>query len=101
MVAHQHAGVNPKTGLLAGFAQRLQESLPLLVILERFGGEIGPKSIKATTGVGFAYNALPRSVSNVLSVYCAQVHARPKSWKSGVVGILYVLFRRHRLAKKQ
>jgi hypothetical protein len=34
IVAHQHAGVYPKTGLRAGFAQRLQDSLPVLVVLE-------------------------------------------------------------------
>src|ERR1035441_1123319 len=34
MVAHQHVGMNPKAGLLARFAQRLQESLAVLIILE-------------------------------------------------------------------
>ena len=34
IVAHQHAGMYPKTGLRAGFAQLLQESLPVLVVLE-------------------------------------------------------------------
>ncbi len=33
-VAHQRAGVNPKSGLLAGFAQRLPESLPVPVVSE-------------------------------------------------------------------
>ena len=34
MVAHQYAGVYPKTGPRAGFAQRLQQPLPVPVILE-------------------------------------------------------------------
>jgi hypothetical protein len=34
VVAHHHAGVNPETGLCARFAQHLQKSLAILIILE-------------------------------------------------------------------
>ena len=42
IVAHQHVGVYPKTGLRAGFAQLLQESLPVLVVLDHLPPATAP-----------------------------------------------------------